>query len=724
MGHPESVCIVAEVLKRLKSAVASGEGLCGNCRLDLDQIAAVLSGITEGEGGSEALELLSELANDLLARGHCLSVREILRPLLSSLETSMLEYEAHVLSRNCPARYCQRLIPAPCQNACPAGIDIPGYLALTARGLYAEALSLIREDNPFPWVCGLICPHPCEKVCIRGKLDAPVNIRFLKAFVAENANGNLGLSAIHSHPDSQGQLNLKKNGKKVAVIGSGPAGLSCAHYLAHVGYAVTIFEALPHPGGLLVYGIPEYRLPRDIVRKEIEAIESLGVEIRTGVRIGKDLSVDELRGLGFDAFFFAIGAHEGLRLGIEGEAEFVPVYDAITFLREVNSGKKVKPGDRVVVIGGGNSAMDAARTCIRLGARGVHLAYRRTRAEMPANPQEVIEAIEEGVQMHFLTVPVRIRAENGRVSGLECLRAELGEPDASGRRRPCPVEGSNFQIEADAIIAAIGQEPDLRSFSDNIPFPISRRNRVLTREPNTQTETPDIFAGGDAVSGPATVVAAIGTGKQGALDIDHYLSGRAGSAPLFINRKRSREKPLLVPAEEKIAAARVPMRLAEIELRKANFEPVEASLSEDEARKEAGRCLRCDICIRCGACAKVCSEEMKIEALSFKEIGSNEQILSDYARPAERCIGCGACALACPTGAMEIFEAEGHRELRLCGTVLNRLDVMKCENCGESFVSERFLDFVTKNSDSRMGKPVPRELCVECARVVRAKDFV
>ncbi len=708
-------CIVSEVHKELANALSGGNDLCGSCRIGLNGIVEGLAAIMHGDGTPESIERLAECAGAVSEKNHCAAARGILIPLLSSLRFFRPEYDAHALSGNCPAGVCERLRPAPCQNACPAGIDIPGYLALAQRGQYAEALDLIREDNPFPWVCGLICPHPCERVCVRANLDAPVNIRYLKAFVAERALQDFafGLSRTSAKP----------NGIRTAVIGSGPAGLSCAYYLALRGYAITIFEALPNPGGLLAYGIPEYRLPRDVVRREIDTIRSLGVEIRTGTCVGRHITLDELREDGYRAFFFAIGAQSGYRLGLRGEDDFVPVYDAITFLREINSGRKKKPGERVVVIGGGNSAMDAARTCLRLGVREVHLAYRRTQAEMPANPQEVREAMDEGVTFHFLTVPHSIGGAFGRVRYLECLRAELGEPDASGRRRPVAVEGSNFRIEADAIIAAIGQEPDLTAFGEEAPFPVSRRNLILTRAPHTNTSIPDVFAGGDAASGPATVVQAIGAGKQAAVDIDHYLGGRSGHAPLFINHKRKRMDFAAIPAAEKIASERVPMRLVEPGERRKTFEPVELPYSEAEARKEAGRCLRCDVCIRCGACERVCREQMKIEALSFRVIAPHEQILFNYSRPSDRCICCGACTLACPTGAMEIAQAGEHRELRLCGTVLNRLQTVRCASCGEPFVTPRQIQQIAANSNAPADGEMPRDLCPDCARIRRARDF-
>jgi NADPH-dependent glutamate synthase beta subunit-like oxidoreductase/Pyruvate/2-oxoacid:ferredoxin oxidoreductase delta subunit len=722
-------CIVSEAKNDLARAISEETGVCGNCRVDLIDIESLLSSIVGGQCDEDAIDVLEDLAENLVSRHHCPPVAGMLGPLLSSLKFSRAEFEAHVLARNCPAGVCERLIPAPCQNACPAGIDIPGYLALTARGRYGEALELIRQDNPFPWVCGLICPHPCEKACVRAKLDDPLNIRYLKAFVAEQAQQKSTFT-FDKAP-------AKSKGIKVAVVGSGPAGLSCAFYLSISGYSVTIFEALSKPGGLLVYGIPEYRLPRFVVAKEIETIRSLGVEIRTGVSVGNDLTLDHLRKDGFRAFFFGIGAHRGYRLGIEGEKDFAPIYEAITFLREVNSGKRQKRGDRVVVIGGGNSAMDAARTCVRLGSGEVHLAYRRAREQMPANPQEVVEALEEGVNFHFLTIPIKVEGERQRVTGLECLRAELGEPDQSGRRRPVPVEGSNFHIEADAIITAIGQEPDLSPFlgkgNDSWLASLSGFGRILSSKPPvlhptaalspTQTLVPDVFAGGDAVTGPATVVKAIAAGKQAAIDIAHYLSGREGTARLFLNHKRGRQEFLRVQAADKIASRRVPNCHREIEVRRKNFEPVELGYSEDEARREAGRCLRCDVCIRCGVCNEVCREQMRIEALSFSEIAPDERMLSDYSRPAERCITCGACAIACPTGAMEIRDSNAHRELSLCGTVLNRLELLCCASCGAAFAPQRYIDLLAQNSDGEMGTTVARVLCPNCARTAGAHKF-
>jgi NADPH-dependent glutamate synthase beta subunit-like oxidoreductase len=622
------------------------------------------------------------------------------------------EYRLHLENKHCPARVCPKLLLAPCHQACPAGIDIPSFMGLIAQGQFQEAWEVMREDNPFPWVCGLVCPHPCERACVRGSLDQPLNIRYLKAFAAEWVAKH-GIFA----PPAPAPL----NGRRVAVIGSGPAGLSCAHFLALRGYQVTVFEALAEPGGLLVAAIPDYRLAREVVRREVNLIKSLGVEIKTGVTVGRDVTLDELRTQGYAAFFLGLGAHLGYKLKIEGEADFPQVYDVISFLRGIYLGIKERPADRVVIIGGGNAAMDAARTCIRLGCAEVHVSYRRTRMEMPAHPEEVEQALDEGVQIHFLTVPIKIGGENGRVTHLECLRAELGRPDASGRRRPIPVPDSNFVIPAEAVITAIGQQPDFCPFPEP-PVQTTPWCTILTEAGSTHSTVKDIFAGGDAVTGPATVVEAVAAGKQAAAEIDHYLLA-ADSPALAINpQKRRRVAFQTIPAAEKTANHRTPVPMLDLELRKTTFIPVELGYSDTQAQKEAQRCLRCDICIRCGACERAC-HQMQVHALKFSQISTTERVLTDYPHAQQTCIACGACALACPTQAIDFVEAPGSREVRLCGTVLNRLETAPCPVCREPLPPSRFLEYVTSRSDAAMGKQVLRRVCPKCAREQRAAKF-
>jgi heterodisulfide reductase subunit A len=406
-----------------------------------------------------------------------------------------------------------------CQERCPVHIDIRRYVALVAGGEYEEAIRVIREKNPLPAVCGRVCNHPCETACNRGRQDEPVAIDALKRFAAtyETALRKEGKLAAP-------QPRTKTNGTKVAVVGAGPAGLAVAHDLALDGYAPTIFEAAPVPGGMLWLCIPEYRLPRDIIMNDVSYIQELGVEIKYDTPISKDLTLDDLMKRGFKAVFVGVGAHRGLKLKVPGEDDYEGFVDCIAFLRKVNLGDTTRPGNKVVVIGGGNSAIDSARTALRLGCDEVTILYRRSRREMPANPWEVDEAEKEGVRIHYLAAPVRITGTNGKVSGMVCTKMKLGKLDASGRRSPIPEEGSEFEVEADLVIPAISQEPDLSFLNQGHGLEISKWNSFVVNEKTMATNRPGIFAGGDDVTGPATVIEAIRAGHVAAASIKEYLS--------------------------------------------------------------------------------------------------------------------------------------------------------------------------------------------------------
>jgi NADPH-dependent glutamate synthase beta subunit-like oxidoreductase len=396
----------------------------------------------------------------------------------------------------------------PCQKACPIRQDTRGYVALIAKEKFREALELIREVNPLPAVCGFICHHPCEEACMREGVDDPVPMRLLKRFVAEYEREGI-------------RRRRKKNKRQnILVIGSGPAGLAAANDLSLLGYGVTIYEALPVLGGMLSVGIPAYRLPRDILNVEIEGIRALGVEMKTNHLFSLGDNRTSFRKLGFHAAFLSTGAHCSIKLGIPGES-FRGVFPGVEFLRDINLGKTIEMGKKVAVIGGGNVAVDVARSALRLGAKKVEIFYRRSRNEMPAIPEEVEGAIQEGVKIHFLASPLKIVGKGGKAAEMECARMKLGEPDRSGRRKPIPIEGSNFRVQADTIIAAIGQRVDrktLRVLDTN-------QDGTVRINPGTgETSLKGVFAGGDMVRGPGWAIDAIADGKKGAESIHRYLS--------------------------------------------------------------------------------------------------------------------------------------------------------------------------------------------------------
>ena len=583
----ETTCMVDLARYFMEFLVEESCGQCVPCREGLKQMLHVLTNICEGNGREEDLQLLEELCATLRDFSLCGLGKTAPNPVMSTLRYFRDEYEAHVRDRQCPALVCRGIVPAPCQTACPAGIDVPSYVALVGHGRYSEAIELIREDNPFPWVCGLVCLHPCENACRRGEVDTPISIRDLKGFAAEAAAKTAGYEKKPVAPPKE---------EKVAIIGAGPAGLTAAYYLAREGYLVTIFEAAPVPGGLLRVGIPEYRLPKHIVEAEVESIKALGVEIKTNTTIGKDITIDDLRKQGFAAFFLGIGAHKGFRLNIEGESDFDGVIDCIGFLKKVNLAEQVNLGQRVVVVGGGHSAMDAARTCIRIGVPEVNLVYRRSKEEMPAGEEEIQIIQEEGVKIHFLTVPKRVKGSDGKVTHLECIKAELGKQDESGRRRPVPVKGTEFDLEADIIILAIGQSVDLGPIIEAQEIGVTPRSTFRVGPKTLRTDMPDVFAGGDCVSGPASVIEAIAAGKKAAKSIHRFLRGESSlEEKMYHPVKRMKVEEMEVAEEEKDALKRPNMPMLPVEKRKSTFEKAELGLAEEMAQNEAKRCLRCDL---------------------------------------------------------------------------------------------------------------------------------
>jgi formate dehydrogenase (NADP+) beta subunit len=490
----------------------------------------------------------------------------------------------------------------PCHKACPAGIDIPRYIKAVGRGRPGTALAVIRERVPFPGVLGRVCIHPCEGECQRGKIaESPLQIRMIKRYAADHGDDSWKKRVKH----------LSSTGKKVAVIGAGPAGLTAAFYLAKLGHGVTVFEAQPKPGGMMLLGIPEYRLPRDVLDYEINEIKAAGVEIKTNAPIK---SIEPLLAEGFQAIFLGLGAHQGQKLGVEGD-NLPGVIESVEFLRRGNLGEKVKVGERVGVVGGGNVAIDAARMALRFGAKKVTMFYRRTRSEMPAAEEEVEAALAEGVQIEFLTAPAKVVRENGTLKYF-CSRMKLGEPDASGRPRPVPIENSEFATELDTLLVAIGQRPDIPT---DLKVETGRGNTVKVNDTMMTTRS-GVFSAGDCVSGPASVIGAIAGGRKAAEAIDRFLGGKGDIRESLV----APEEALVMLKEDPPPEKRAQTAHLEPVKSVTSFEEVEQGWSEQTALAEAQRCLRCNVITPIG----------------------------DKAIQDANCQFCGACVDACPTGAL------------------------------------------------------------------------
>ncbi len=466
----------------------------------------------------------------------------------------------------------------PCVNTCPAGIDVARYVRLTAEGRFQDALEVIREKVPFPRVLGCVCDHPCEEACRRGEVNEPIAIKALKRFVAEQDSGRW-----KSAPESAADT-----GKRVAVVGSGPAGLTAAWFLRKAGHSVLVFEAMSEAGGMMRTCIPGYRLPRDVLDREIREIENAGVKIKTGSEIG---SLDELFDEGFDAVFVASGAADGVNMGIPGEND-PRVLDGISLLRDVNSGREAAIAGEVAVVGGGNVAVDAARSALRAGSEKVTILYRRTRDEMPAAREEVEEALKEGVNISFLVAPCAVLPERGKLK-VRCVRMELGEPDADGRRRPVPVDGSEFTMETDRLITAIGQKP---AVPEGFGLSLDKKGCIAADAETLSCSRDGVFAGGDVVTGPGSVIEAIQAGRKAACSIDRRLGGSGLIDRAFIPEEE--EDPCLGRDEGFAYRSRVEIPGLPVDRRLDNFSQVEGVLDEKAAKEEAERCLRCQLRLR------------------------------------------------------------------------------------------------------------------------------
>jgi len=482
-------------------------------------------------------------------------------------------------------------LTSPCKTNCPAHMNVQGYVQLAAKGKFQEALQLMKADNPLPSICGRVCDHPCESNCNRTDVDEPVAINAIKRFVAD-----LDVNAETRYvPEIK-----EKKAEKVAVIGSGPAGLSCAYFLAREGYPVTIFEKEAVVGGMLTTGIPAYRLPRDLIEAEIQVIRDMGVDMKTGVEFGKDVTAEQLREQGYKSFFIGIGAQECKDLGVEGE-DLEGVHSGIEFLRDVNLGQAPALGKRVAVIGGGNAALDAVRSARRIGSEEACIIYRRSLDEMPAIAEEIKECQDEGIPINTLTQPVRIIGENGRVTQIECVKMQLGEPDESGRRTPEPISGSEFTLAVDNVITALGQETDWACLTPECACQLTDWGTMKVDPLTLQSDDPDIFAGGDAVTGPRTVIEAIAAGKQAAISIDRFVRDE----DLREGRKQEWAATSKGQKEKYYPAKRASMPVLTAAKRLNSFDEVQLGLTEEMVIEEAKRCLNCG-----SACMQACSYDV------------------------------------------------------------------------------------------------------------------
>jgi formate dehydrogenase beta subunit len=570
---------------------------CGKCLTGLKgtkMLQLTLDRIAGGIGQDSDLALLERVANILDESAKCSvcqSAGELVKDGLAYFREDFIEAVQSVVAED-SLRYVAK-ISAPCMTTCPSHLNIPAYVEMLQEVRYGESLKVIREEMPLPGVTGRVCPAPCEKACTLANMGkAPIPIKDLKRVAADYEKD-------HKLPPPLERREL--TAPPVAVIGAGPAGLTAAFYLNRLGHPVTIFEGLSRAGGMVGVGIPPYRQPRDVLSRDIEIILNLDVTLEEGIRLGEDLSIQDLFGRGFKAVFLGIGSHRSIPLGIKGEEDGIEGVFAggIDFLRDINLGGNVGVGDKVVIVGGGNTAIDCARTCLRMGSTEVHLVYRRTEKEMPSDPREVEDAVEEGVICHFLTQPVEIVAREGKLAGLKCIRMELGEPDASGRRRPVPVDGSEFEMEADTLIPAIGQKSDLDFISPDDPIEISRHGTIEVDPYTMMTSWPGVFAAGDAVSGPLTVVHGIAGGKRAARAIHEYLihgactpSDDEKMEAILAEIERDRSV-LVTPRTEGRVGTGMPPKKLDMRERVSTFKEVEAGFTQYDSFVESSRCLRC-----------------------------------------------------------------------------------------------------------------------------------
>jgi NADH-quinone oxidoreductase subunit F len=688
----DGVCVVRQARHALYRWWKLAEGEGAEVRGLLARVARLTTEVTLGRGDEAHLAVLDDLALELDARGLGAAW-----PLASSLRHYRAQWEAHARRESCPEGECLELPnhTAPCHQTCPANIDIPSFIAHLGNGDDRATVAVIRRDNPFPLVCGLVCPAPCESSCLRGVGNGPVFIRTLKTKAAEHCLADGGYPRPEVAPDT---------GKRIGVIGAGPSSLTAAYYLRTYGHHVDVIEELEHAGGQLRYGIPAYRLPPDLLQQEIEQITALGVTIHTGVRI------DDLEAFrrDYDAVFLGLGTQQARLIPVEG-AHQPFVLGGLDFLHDVRRGKAVRVGPRVVVIGGGNVSIDVALTALRQGATHVALSALDKRRDLPASPHEIELAVAEGVQLYPSYGPVAID-QDGEVTFHFCERTL----DDTGRFAPVFDDNRRLTLPADQVIFATGQGTDLGLLEGST---VENNRGFIVADPSTlMTTEPGVFAGGDAQHGPRTAVEAIRSGKIAAASIDAWLSRTPVDRSVGRPVRRDDVLPLRVDAEDRTHLPRAPMpeRTVEEVLGEGNYVRIELGLSDQAAHDEARRCLRCDVCIGCGMCMAACSE-MGIEALHMADTAAGRLAYVDFTT-ASACIGCGACTEVCPTGAIHFEDDGGLRRTVITGTVVQEQPVLACDACGAPTRTAAHREYLRERLPDHMAALLDRELCPACAR--------
>jgi NADH-quinone oxidoreductase subunit F len=575
----EGSCMVDVAKFFLDFVLEESCGKCTPCRVGTKRMFEILDRITTGHGKEGDIERLQHLGEWIKKTSLCGLGQSAPNPVLSTIRYFRHEYEHHIREHKCDAGVCSKLVRAPCQSACPAGVDVPGFVSLTAEKRYAEALRLHRERNPFAAVCARVCFHTCEDKCRRVTVDTPVSIRGIKRFMVDQE------ITIQLPEVRENAVNAER---KVAIVGAGPSGLSCAYFLARLGYKPKVFEAEQRPGGMLVQTIPSYRLPREILAREIRMIENMGVDIETGMKLGRDFTLESLKEDGYEAVFIGVGSPQGVKPSIPG-IDSEGVVDALQFLQTYNLRGSVPVGKNIIVVGGGNAAIDAARTAVRLGAEKVDIIYRRTQDEMPAWAEEIDAALEEQIELHTLTNPKEFISEDGVVKAVRCVRMKLGSFDASGRRSPVETN-DEIIFQTDQIIIATGQTLNTVEVLGDTPVKLAGKAQLACDQRTGKTSVDWIFTGGDAATGPSSVIEAVAGGERAAVGIDEYLTGEKHD----FWRKEKYNDTFFDPEADPAKYPRTHMVMLAAERRRHSFEEVEQVWPEGEAIRQSRRCLRCD----------------------------------------------------------------------------------------------------------------------------------